>query len=90
MQLERWPVSVRATLACSRSHSLSVPPAEPAMTVDSFESNVTHSTELVCPVRLKIAFGLPIAHTFTFLSSPPVTITAPLLRPNWRQLTAEP
>ena len=51
-QLDRWPVSVRATLACSRSHSLRVTPADPAMTVCSFESKLTHSTALVCPARL--------------------------------------
>ena len=51
-QLHLWPVSVRATLPCSRSHILSVPPEEPAITVCSAESNETHSTALVWPDRL--------------------------------------
>eukprot|EP00962_Isochrysis_galbana_P057507 scaffold29934_cov103-Isochrysis_galbana.AAC.1 len=89
-QLERWPVSVRATRPCSRSHSLSVPPAEPAMTVRSAESNDTHSTAEVWPDRLMMALGLPIDHRFTFLSSPPVTITLPDWRPMCRQLTGPP
>ena len=143
MQLERCPVSVRATLACSRSQSLSVPPADPAMTVCSLESKLTHSTALVCPERLCvrafhtgveapahdmidslradsltrqtavrlcpsthilrlcpkpacmrgrtiIALARPMAHTFTFLSSPPVTMTEPDLRPICMQFTVEP
>eukprot|EP00967_Tisochrysis_lutea_P080812 scaffold111170_cov30-Tisochrysis_lutea.AAC.1 len=86
-QFERCPVSVRATRPCSRSHILSVPPAEPAMTVRSDESNETHSTAEVWPDRLIIAFGLPIDQRLTFLSSPPVTITLPDCRPTCTQLT---
>ena len=36
-----------------------------------------------------MACGLPMAHMFTFLSSPPVTITPEDLRPIFRQFTAE-
>lgn len=34
--------------------------------------------------------GLPTVHRFTFLSSPPVTITRPVLCPRARQFTLEP
>lgn len=47
-------------------------------------------TGQVAPQLTMIAFGFPIAHTFTFLSSPPVAMTEPDLRPICRQLTAEP
>ena len=81
---------VRATFACSRSQSFSVPPAEPAITVCSLESKLTHSIALVCPARLMMAFGLPTDHTLTFLSSPPVTMTEPDLRPICMQFTVAP
>ena len=37
-----------------------------------------------------MTFGLPTAHMFTFLSSPPVTITRPEEGPRDRQDTLEP
>ena len=89
-QFERWPVSVRATLPASRSHSLSVPPDEPAITVCSSRSKVTHSIADVWPASDMMAVGLPTDQMFTFLSSPPVASTAALRRPTDKQLTAAP
>jgi hypothetical protein len=37
-----------------------------------------------------IALAFPMAHTLTFLSSPPVTMTEPDLRPICKQLTSAP
>mmetsp|Transcript_9335 Transcript_9335/g.24029 ORF Transcript_9335/g.24029 Transcript_9335/m.24029 type:complete len:205 (-) Transcript_9335:18-632(-) len=88
-QLERWPVSVRTTLASSRSQILTVPLCAPATTTSSALSKVTQSTGLWWPDRLKMAFGLPMAHTLTFRSSPPVTSTPEDLRPIFRQFTLE-
>ena len=87
-QLERCPTSVRTALACSRSQSFRVPPAAPATTTSSLESNVTHSTADWWPAMDRIALGLPTAKRFTRLSSPPVTMTPEDLRPIWRQFTA--
>ena len=44
-------------------------------------SSATHSTALWCPGMLASAFGLPMAHRLTFLSSPPVAMMVPDLRP---------
>lgn len=79
-----------AQLRCrSRSHIFTVPPAEPATTVCSFASRATHSTALWWPVMLAMQFGLPMDQMFTFLSSPPVAMSVPLLRPMKTELTVE-
>uniref|UniRef100_A0A6B0UC11 Putative secreted protein n=1 Tax=Ixodes ricinus TaxID=34613 RepID=A0A6B0UC11_IXORI len=88
--LPLWPMSVRTILAASRFQIFTAPDIEPAQTISSAGQNLTHSTAVVWPVRLMMQLVFPMAHRFTLLSSPPVTITLPDLRPIARHLTVEP